>query len=117
MKKTRITLALAAATPAAACGSGDGGGESSKSINGWNGPAARDACHDKIKDRLKSPSTAEFEGLFDAGIEQGSTAWTITGHVDSQNGFGATVRSEYTCTVTPENEDRAMVSIDSLAQR
>lgn len=80
-------------------------------IMGWSDNRARYLCHDRIKQQLKSPSTAKFEGLFDFIAVQSADHkdWMIHGHVDAQNAFGATLRTNWTCTVTPIDEDNAMV--------
>ena len=78
-------------------------------INGWTKAAARNACHKQVEAQLKSPSTAKFESLFDFTALQNDahTKWTLRGHVDSQNGYGATVRAEWVCTVVPTSSDNA----------
>lgn len=50
------------------------------------------ACQDLVRDNLKSPSTANFVGVpsYSAGV--------ISGEVDSENSFGANVRSSFQCT-------------------
>ena len=54
-------------------------------------------CQNVVRDNLRSPSTADFVGFPEVN---GSI---ITGQVDAQNGFGATVRSSFQCTiVSPE---------------
>lgn len=80
-------------------------------IMGWSDNRARYLCHDRIKQQLKSPSTAKFEGLFDFIAVQSADHkdWMISGHVDAQNAFGATLRTNWTCTVTPIDKDNAMV--------
>lgn len=80
-------------------------------IMGWSDNRARYLCHDRIKQQLKSPSNAKFEGLFDFIAVQSADHkdWMIHGHVDAQNAFGATLRTNWTCTVTPIDEDNAMV--------
>ena len=94
---------------------GDSGNGSSSydadQINGWTKAAARNACHKQVEAQLKSPSTAKFESLFDFTALQNDahTKWTLRGHVDSQNGYGATVRAEWVCTVVPTSSDNARV--------
>lgn len=80
-------------------------------IMGWSDNRARYLCHDRIKQQLKSPSTAKFEGLFDFIAVQSADHkdWMVSGHVDAQNAFGATLRTNWTCTVTPIDKDNAMV--------
>ncbi len=74
-------------------GGGDGGGGN----DGGGEFGARDVCEQFVKDRLKSPATADFSDT-DA-TSNGSEAWTVTGAVDSENGFGALIRNTYVCTV------------------
>jgi hypothetical protein len=61
-------------------------------------------CHwaqDAVKTQLRAPSSANFPGcVFDAdqyevrGAPDGKTFWVIS-YVDSQNGFGAMLRTKY----------------------
>ena len=55
------------------------------------------ACEEFVKTALKSPSTAKFPYGEAQVAGTGTGPFTVTGPVDSQNGFGATVRSNYTC--------------------
>lgn len=74
--------------------------------------AAEIACEDAVRERLKSPSTADFP---DTNYRQESSGvFDVRGTVDSQNGFGATVRSIFGCTVTPINADRYTITVDEL---
>lgn len=63
-----------------------------------------DACaaaQDAIKARLRAPSTAKFPGcVFGAheyriGMDADRKNIMVLGHVDAQNGFGATIRSQF----------------------
>lgn len=59
-----------------------------------------------VKELLKSPSTAEFP----SGSEQFVTridedTYLINSYVDSQNGFGAMLRTNYVCQITLNNND------------
>lgn len=54
-------------------------------------------CEKFVKDRLRAPSTAKFPLLSDAIDSLGSGRYRVRSHVDAQNGFGATIRSEYVC--------------------
>ena len=62
-----------------------------------------DACymsHTFIGDRLKAPSTAKFENCYDADIVyEGNQTYTVYSYVDSQNGFGAMIRTNYYTTI------------------
>lgn len=52
-----------------------------------------------IKSKLKSPVSAEFEGGVGGVVKINDTTFTVIGTVDSQNGFGALLRSNYSCKV------------------
>jgi hypothetical protein len=61
-----------------------------------------------VEDRLKSPSTADFCGMHggDSEVtEVGDEEWEISSCVDSENGFGAKVRTFYTVTVKYLGDD------------
>lgn len=67
-------------------------------------------CEAAIKEKLKAPSTAEFEST-----ATGGGTWTVVGTVDAENSFGAMLRSSYQCSVIIDNvEDTARVRIDSF---
>lgn len=53
-----------------------------------------------VKESLKSPSTAEFPSRSEHSvINLGNNTCEVSSYVDSQNGFGAEVRSNWTATV------------------
>jgi hypothetical protein len=67
-------------------------------------------CEAAIMDRLKAPSTASFDST-----ASGGGTWTVTGTVDAENSFGATIRSSYQCSVIiNEANDTARVRVDHL---
>ncbi len=80
---------------------------------GYNANTSAEAiaqCEAAISKRLKSPSTADFNST-----ATGSGTWTVTGTVDAQNSFGATVRADYQCSVIIDDvKDTARVRIDSF---
>jgi hypothetical protein len=51
------------------------------------------ACQDVVKKNLKAPGTAKFIGVPKVSGK------VISGQVDSENSFGATLRSSFQCTV------------------
>lgn len=59
---------------------------------------ASSICKGFVKDRLKSPSTADFSAI-DASVGSGIHAYVVTGAVDSQNSFGAMVRNSFRCAL------------------
>lgn len=72
---------------------------------------ARSICQRFVKDRLKSPASADFS---DVTASQSGGDWTVTGTVDSDNLFGAKVRNTFTCTVRPRSGDRDTWDLISL---
>ena len=53
-----------------------------------------------VKNNLKSPSSAEFCSSSQMTITVSGDSWTIKGWVDAQNGFGATLRNNFTVNIT-----------------
>lgn len=57
-----------------------------------------------VADRLKAPSTAKFPSFYDDGAATftsfGNSRYKIKSYVDSKNGFGAQVRTQWTATVS-----------------
>jgi hypothetical protein len=82
-----LVVALAGCTAQ----SGTGSGESRQD-------AVKDVCHQSVSDQLKSPSTAKFTDL---EVYQAGANWYATGDVDSENSFGAMIRTGWTCTAKP----------------
>lgn len=67
---------------------------------------AFDVCQTFVKRQLKAPSTAAFPSTREADPfahttyqGEGTGTYVVRSWVDSQNGFGAQVRSEYVCKV------------------
>lgn len=56
-----------------------------------------------VKDRIKTPATAQFPGVFDGRLDHvkplGNEQYKINSWFDSQNTFGATVRTRFIGTV------------------
>lgn len=64
-----------------------------------------DACfmsQKLVRQNLKAPSTAEFPIWSEENCKatHSSNSWTVTSFVDSQNGFGAMIRSDYVAQMT-----------------
>jgi hypothetical protein len=58
-------------------------------------------CEGYVRDYLKAPSTAEFSGIGETQVvAQGNGKYVVIGWVDSQNSFGAKMRTKYGCTTT-----------------
>ncbi|ALJ19514.1 DUF2510 domain-containing protein [Microbacterium sp. No. 7] len=69
-------------------------------------------CQAAVKKQLRSPSTADFPFL-EASAAYIDGDWIAQGVVDSQNGFGATVRSDYQCTI----KDGKLITVDFIVSR
>lgn len=57
-------------------------------------------CKAEVEARLKSPSSAKYSDVSAIGYK----TVTVSGAVDSENSFGAMLRSRFSCTVTLEGD-------------
>ena len=78
-------------------------------------------CKRHLKAALTSPSTADFPFLDFQSVKISGQQYLVQSYVDSQNGLGAMVRTNWTCTiehdgVSSQNEQSAWTLID-LAER
>lgn len=55
------------------------------------------ASHRTVEACLKCPSTAKFENAYDVGVAASGSTYSFVTYVDSQNGFGAMIRTPYAC--------------------
>jgi hypothetical protein len=60
---------------------------------------AKDSCEQFIENRILTPSTAKFSGETTYTIQGQTDTFRLTGDVDAQNGFGATIRNYFSCDV------------------
>lgn len=73
---------------------------------------ARNACQWFIKDVLVSPGSADFIPSED--VKQNNTEWVVQGQVDSQNKFGALIRSNYLCVLEYQKDTGNWILKDKL---
>ncbi|MNJ48022.1 hypothetical protein D3C77_432010 [compost metagenome] len=62
-----------------------------------------------VKQRLKSPSSAEFPYVIDRGVQvvpDGQCGFYVSAYVDSQNGFGAMIRSSYQANISYDRKSK-----------
>ena len=59
----------------------------------------------EVKAKLKSPSTAKFSSFSEISVTRSGNTWRVTGWVDAQNGFGATLRNSYTVKIEFASSD------------
>jgi hypothetical protein len=58
-------------------------------------------AHQCVATQLRSPSTAEFSNFGqEAIIQLNDSTWMVDGHVDAENAFGASMRSQFVCVIT-----------------
>jgi hypothetical protein len=74
--------------------------------DGGAGGSAASACEDLVADRLRAPATADFPGTSAYTITGSGDTYTVAGYVDAENGFGAFIRSDWTCTVRATGNGR-----------
>lgn len=81
--------------------------------------AAKTVCENLVREQLKAPVTAQFAVSSNTvGGAEGDLQGLVHGTVDSQNSYGALVRSDWTCMVLPGSTASAMkASITSVVQR
>lgn len=72
-----------------------------------SGDAKRVCQEEFIPKRLKAPRTAEFA---DVSVTNDGDAYTVSGSVDAQNGFGALIRSSFTCVVRESGDNWVLQS-------
>ena len=72
-----------------------------------NGTMAFVMANQRIKEQLKSPSTAKFPSITTKGVAvvKQEFTYTVTGYVDSQNSFGAVVRTRYQVIIEQVSKD------------
>lgn len=58
-----------------------------------------------IENKLKSPGSAKFDSSTDRIIQTNDTTFTVISYVDSQNGYGALLRTHYSCKVIFHSKD------------
>lgn len=66
-------------------------------------------CEEAVKKRLKAPATSVFFGFEQEEMDGRLTA--VRGQVDSENSFGAMIRSSFKCHVL-DDKDATVMYID-----
>lgn len=69
-----------------------------------------------VKNKLKSPSTAEFCSHKEYSITCSRNTWTVSGYVDAQNSFGAMLRNNFTVKFTFENGERYTIDYCNISE-
>lgn len=72
---------------------------------------AYEACERAVEASLKAPSTAEFSGYSSATVTNDGDRYVVQGYVDAANGFGAQIRTDFTCTVRDTGDNWELVTL------
>lgn len=87
---------------------------SSSSSSSTNKFMAYSCAEDFVEKQLKSPSTAKYPKVMEKDnhiTELGNNRYKINSWVDSQNSFGATIRTRFSCIIIFEGD---MVKCEDL---
>ena len=57
------------------------------------------AAQQFVEKQLKVPSSADFDALFKSKIARNGKNYTVVGYVESENSFGAKIRSRYVAVI------------------
>ena len=85
-----------------------GCGEPRKPQAGGQETTAFVMCQDPVRGQLRAPSTAEFPYTTAPGVSVahlGDGVYKVNAFVDAQNGFGAMLRTSWTCEIA-ENSNQ-----------
>lgn len=99
---TWLVLGVVVVVAIKAC-SGGGGSRSVSSAPKCDATMAHIMASNFVKQRLKAPTTAKFPYTSDPAVSVtplGDCKFAVVSYVDSQNGFGAMVRSRFSATMT-----------------
>lgn len=90
MRKKIVVLAIIATFLFSGCANS----EEDMEFNAWV------CAQDVVEQGLKSPSSADFCSYREADVlDLGNNEYKISGWVDAQNGFGATIRTDFIVTL------------------
>ena len=92
----------------------DFGSSSEKDSYGNDKSSAMVAAQTEVKSRLKAPSTAKFCSSYNFDVSLSGNTWTVRGYVDAQNGFGATIRSNFTVRIKFTGKNKYVVESCSI---
>jgi len=70
------------------------------------------ACENWVGEQLKAPSTADFSGHGDSQIVETENGYDIKGYVDAENGFGAQIRTNWSCNVALSGDNWELLDLN-----
>ena len=86
----------------------DSSSSDSRKIDAWY------ACQEAMTARLKAPATAGYPTTLELNLVGTGQGYTTHAWVDSENGFGAQVRTFFTCTATDDGSGNFTARISSV---
>ncbi len=57
-------------------------------------------CREFVRDRLKSPKSADFGTLSEGKVKISNNHYFVSSYVDSENSFGANIRTQFICELS-----------------
>ena len=70
------------------------------------------SCERAVETTLKAPATADFSGVTGSEIANSADVYEVSGYVDSENSFGANVRTSWTCKVRDTGDNWDLVDLN-----
>lgn len=65
-------------------------------------------CREFVRGQLKAPATADFSPVSPPDLDTTTQGYRWIGSVDSENSFGANLRTRFTCEGPPDNPSAAL---------
>lgn len=103
MHKRAVVAVIALSASLAACG---GGSDTGAQVGAYR------SCERAVGTQLKAPSTADFSGYSHSDISATGSTYSVHGYVDSENSFGAKVRSDWDCRVRSTGDNWELVDLN-----
>lgn len=117
---TWLVLGVVVVVAFNACsGSGRGGNSTASSEPKCDATMAHIMAGNFVKERLKAPTTAKFPYTNAAGVSitpLGDCRFAVVSYVDSQNGFGAMIRSRFSATMTSTPDGKTWRAADLVIE-
>ncbi|ULJ61041.1 J domain-containing protein [Wielerella bovis] len=104
----KILLSIIGLCVVAVMFSGNGKTSGAK-LDEWG---AQVSCEDAVSNMLKAPTTAKFDNW--VRTPNGDGSFMVTGTVDSQNSFGAMLRSQFSCKVRDKGNGTSGTIVEYL---
>ncbi len=109
----RRVLPFVALLALAGCGGG-GTAQPAASASFDPKPSLIAACHREVEARLKSPGSAKYSA--EIPEQKTENVWTVLGTVDSENGFGALLRTSFLCDAIHDGGEKWRINDVTLTK-